>query len=163
MQALSQLTRFLELVLLWLLAVLFGVLCVTVFYQVLVRNVFGGGGLWTFDIAQLSLTWCVFIGAAVAVRRGMHYYVEMLPGSFVKTNRAMKLCSDLAITIVAVVLLVYGFEFLDTGSATDQDTLPFSMFWNYLPLPASGGFMLVFLIEIWIADLAALRSPAQAA
>lgn len=163
MQALSQLTRFLELVLLWLLAVLFGVLCVTVFYQVLVRNVFGGGGLWTFDIAQLSLTWCVFIGAAVAVRRGMHYYVEMLPGSFVKINRAMKLCSDLAITIVAVVLLVYGFEFLDTGSATDQDTLPFSMFWNYLPLPASGGFMLVFLIEIWIADLAALRSPAQAA
>ena len=59
------------------MAVLFGVLCVTVFYQVLVRNVFGGGGLWTFDIAQLTLTWCVFVGAAVAVRRGMHYYVEM--------------------------------------------------------------------------------------
>jgi len=163
MQALSRLTRFLEMVLLWFLAVLFGVLCVSVFYQVLVRNVFGGGGLWTFDIAQLTLAWCVFIGAAVAVRRGMHYYVEMLPGSFVKTNRVMKLCSDLAITIVAVVLLVYGLEFLDTGSATDQDTLPFSMFWNYLPLPASGGFMLVFLIEIWIADVAALRSTAQAA
>jgi TRAP-type C4-dicarboxylate transport system permease small subunit len=163
MQALSQLTRFLELVLLWLLAVLFGVLCLTVFYQVLVRNMFGGGGLWTFDIAQLSLTWCVFLGAAVAVRRGMHYYVEILPGSFVKTNRVMKLCSDLAIMIVAVVLLFYGFDFLDTGSATDQDTLPFSMYWNYLPLPASGGFMLVFLIEIWIADLAALRSSAQPA
>jgi TRAP-type C4-dicarboxylate transport system permease small subunit len=69
----------------------------------------------------------------------------------------------LAITIVAVVLLFYGFDFLDTGSATDQDTLPFSMYWNYLPLPTSGGFMLVFLIEIWIADLEALRSSAQPA
>jgi len=160
MQALASLTRFLDAVLLWLLAVLFGVLCVTVFYQVLVRNVLGGGGLWTFDIAQLALSWCVFVGAAIAVRRGMHYYVEVLPPTFAKTNAVLKLCSDLAITVVAVVLLVYGFEFVDVGSATDQNTLPFSMFWNYLPLPLSGGVMLVFLIETWAVDISALRKSA---
>ena len=161
MHALASLTRFLEVVLQWLLAVLFGVLGLSVFYQVLVRNLFGGGGLWTFDIAQLTFSWCIFVGAAVAVRRGMHYYVEVLPPSFVKTNKVLKLFSNLAICIVAVVILVYGLNFIQVGTATDQDTLPFSLFWNYLPLPLSGGFMLVFMTETWAADFVALRKPAQ--
>ena len=161
MHVFSSLTRLLEIVLLWVLAVFFGALCVTIFYQVLDRNVLGGGGLWTFEFAQLMLSWCVFVGAAIAVRRGAHYFVEMFPQSFVTTNHCLKLCSDLATTIVAAIMMVYGIDFLDVGSGTDQNTLPFTLFWNYLPIPISGGLMLIFLVETWITDVTALRQHAR--
>lgn len=157
----SRLTLLAERVLLAACAVLFGVLSLTVFYQVIARNLLGGGGLWTFEMAQLTVSWCVFLGAAVAVRRGVHYVVDVLPAEYRVANAILKLFSSAAITLFALVMFIHGLDFLTVGGRIGLNTLPWTLYWNYLPIVLSGFFMLVFMVEIWIRDLKAFDRPSR--
>ncbi len=57
--------------------------------QVLTRNVLRIPMLWTSDVAQLLFAWLIFVGAAIGLRQGAHYDVDLLPKGNAALTRAI--------------------------------------------------------------------------
>src|SRR5690625_244243 len=79
-----------------LLSLIFGVMVLVIFFQVLIRFVFPYLGIqlnfpWTEELARYLMIWSVFLGGALATRRGQLLAVDAivfalpsLPGRIVK-------------------------------------------------------------------------------
>ncbi len=160
---LKTLNRRLERTLLGVLAAAFGALIVVVFLQVFARNVLAIPLIWTLDVAQLLFAWCIFLGAAVALRWNAHYSLELIPARWARTNAAVLLVAHVGSVIVVAVLVVSGWAFTQIGLNRLTLSLGISEFWFFLPIPLGGMAMALFLAELLPADLrkaaAAWRSP----
>lgn len=154
----KRLNDLLERALLVVCGVLFALLNADVALQVLGRSAFRITTLWTLDVAQLLFAWCIFLGAAVALRRGGHYFVTLLPERFARANAVLKLWSDAAVACVVLVMLIGGWQFAELGRSLETETLPMSQYWFYLPIFASGVAMACFLAEVVRGDLRALAT-----
>lgn len=115
--------------------------------QVLARNILKSPLIWTSDVAQLLFVWLIFVGAAVGLRSGAHYRVDMLPAG----NRGVNLLADvlslLAGVAVAWLLLRFGWELAMVRKTATVQSLGLSRFWMFLPLPVSGALMFLYLAE----------------
>lgn len=130
-----------------LLTVAFAGLVVTVFAQVFARNVLEVPLVWTLDAAQLLFGWCIFIGAAVAYRRGGHYVLDVLPAGWPLLGRLVDVVADVAAAVVIVVLVRYGAVFVGLGRTRTSEALGLSEVWFYLPVPLGAAAMGLFLVE----------------
>ncbi|PTW59872.1 TRAP-type C4-dicarboxylate transport system permease small subunit [Breoghania corrubedonensis] len=134
----------------------FAALIITVALQVLARDILAAPMIWTGDVAQLLFTWLIFIGAAAGLRLGSHYTVDLLP----MHRRTVKLSTDwigfVAGVLVALLLLICGWELTMIRSTAVVQSLGISRFWMFLPLPLSGAFMILFLAEM-LQDLLTRR------
>ncbi|WP_048646693.1 TRAP transporter small permease [Nitratireductor soli] len=120
---------------------------VTVGLQVGARNVLKLPLIWTLDLAQLLFSWLIFIGAAVAFRRGAHYVVDLWPENWRRFRFVLEIVGVLAAAIVIYVLVVHGWTLVEIRSTSNVSTLGIAHSWMFLPMPIGGGLMLIFLIE----------------
>jgi TRAP-type C4-dicarboxylate transport system permease small subunit len=135
-------------------------LMVTVGLQVVARNVFAIPLIWTLDLAQLLFSWLVFIGAALALRRGAHYMVDLWPENlWPPFDMALRVIGILAGAIVIYVLVRYGSLLVGIRQTSTVQSLGISRAWMFMPMPVGGILMLLFLIELaWDS----LRRPGTA-
>lgn len=124
------------------LALGFLALIVTVSFQVLGRTFFSLPSVWTIDLAQLLFTWLIFLGSAVALRRNVHYVVDVLP-----PLRLFAILGVIGTAVVVYVLVVPGWSLAMLRSSAVIPTLRLSMFWSFLALPASGALMALYTLE----------------
>lgn len=161
--SLRALNRLLEHALLGVLAAAFAALIAVVFAQVFARNVLAMPLIWTLDIAQLLFAWCIFLGAAVALRWNAHYSLELIPARWARTNSAMVLFAHVGSAVVVAVLITSGWAFAQIGLNRVSLALGISEFWFFLPIPLGGAAMALFLAELIPADVrqaaAAWQSP----
>ncbi|WP_366653638.1 TRAP transporter small permease [Fodinicurvata sp. EGI_FJ10296] len=122
-------------------------LIMTVGLQVAARNVFRIPLIWTLDLAQLLFSWLIFIGAAMAFRRGVHYTVDIVPEGWATLSAVLRVIGILASAVVIYVLIRYGFVLVGIRQTGLIQSLGISRAWMFLPLPICGLLMLVFLIE----------------
>lgn len=122
-------------------------LVVTVGLQVGARNVFKLPLVWTLDLAQLLFSWLIFVGAAVAFRRGAHYLVDIWPDNWAGFRLGLDVIGVLAAGLVIYVLVVHGWTLVEIRSTSTVATLGISRSWMFLPMPVCGAMMLVFLLE----------------
>lgn len=122
-------------------------LILTVGFQVLARNVLKLPFVWTMDLAQLLFAWLIFIGAAVAFRRGGHYAIDMFPESWTRWNAFLGGVGVAASLCVIYVLIRYGWVLVEVRQTAEVQTLGITQSWFFLPIPLSGALMLLFLIE----------------
>lgn len=130
----------------------FASLIATVGLQVLTRNVLHYPMLWTGDIAQLLFAWLIFVGAALGLRRGVHYTVEVLPlhRPFIRIST---LWIGFAATLGVIYLLVWhGWTLTMTRASGTVQSLGISRFWMFVPFPISGALMLLFMIDAALTD-----------
>ncbi len=125
----------------------FAALIITVGLQVFSRNVLKIPLIWTLDVAQLLFSWLVFIGAAVAFRKGAHYTVDVIPAHWRRVGVVSQVVGVLAALLVIYVLVVPGWTTVGIRSTGTIPSLDISLAWTILPLPISGVLMLVFLFE----------------
>lgn len=130
----------------WALAALFAALICVVALQVLARNVFEMPMIWTLDLAQLLFSWCIFVGAAVAWRRGAHYEVNLWPGSG-PAAAVPRVASVIAAAAVIAVLLVHGVRMTRIATVRESQSLGISELWFFLPIPLGAALMALFLVE----------------
>lgn len=129
------------------LAAAFAAMIVTVGLQVLARNVLRVPLIWTGDVAQLLFGWIIFVGAACAYRRGVHYTVDLLPEGWARGRRALDLVGYLLALMVIYVLVVHGWTLAGIRSTGTVQSLGISRFWMFLPIPVGGALMLLFWLE----------------
>lgn len=125
----------------------FATLTASVAMQIIARNVLKIPMIWTADLAQLCFTWVIFIGAAVGLRRGVHFTVEVLPMDRPAIRNTTFWISFAAGLIVTYLLIWHGWMQAQLRASGEVQSLGISRFWMFFSFPVSGAIMLLFLIE----------------
>lgn len=135
-----------EAVVIRLLAAAFAALIAVVAIQVLARNVAAMPVIWTLDVAQLLFSWCIFLGAGVAFRRGAHYVVNLWPVTG-PLSLIPAVASFVASAIVVVVLVRNGIDMAEIMTRRQSQTLGISLTWYFAPIPICGALIGMALLE----------------
>jgi len=130
-------------------ATLMVVLAVVVFIQVFNRFVLQTPLAWSEDLAMLLYQWVVFVGAALGVKRMRHFGIELVVRQFPEHWRhRIELVSPVVMLIVAVVMVVQGYNVLTLNMNRIYSTMNLSYTWAFLPIPLGGLLIIVYLIQV---------------
>lgn len=129
-----------------------GVLVIAlVFYNVLSRYILKTDVSWSSELCTLLLIWMTFVGGAMAVRRNAHlgvteFIMGLKPGARSRMDSIV-----LALTALALILLVY-FGVTLTVLSWDNVAIAIriSNGWWYLAMPFGCALMLIFVLhQLW--------------
>ena len=135
----------------WICLGLMVALVVDVFLGVFSRYVLHATFQWYDEVARLCFVWMVFLGAAVAVRRGAHFRLHLLIDRFgPRLRRAADLGVALVVLLFGVVLVAGGVAMYPVARRQVSDSLELSMLWFHGALPVGGALMILFsLPHLW--------------
>jgi TRAP-type C4-dicarboxylate transport system permease small subunit len=129
----------------WICLGLMAALVVDVFLGVWSRYVLHATFQWYDEVARLCFVWMVFLGAAVAVRRGAHFRLHLLIDRFgPRLRRATDLVVALLVMVFGGVLVAGGVAMYPLARRQVTDSLELSMLWFYGALPIGGALMILF-------------------
>jgi TRAP-type C4-dicarboxylate transport system permease small subunit len=98
----------------------------------------------------------VYIGAALAVRRGFHYHLDMLTKRFPdRLKKLAALLASICIFITSYIMVVYGIKMMLMVHVQSYPVMKFSMAFGYLPIPVSGILILIYQIQLFIQQIKA--------
>lgn len=125
------------------------VLTVIVSYQVFSRYVgFVPRFLWTEEAARFCFVWVVLLGAAIAVREGTHFTIDLLPQNMPSWLRRTVDISVLALVgLIGLVMLFGGLRFTEIGLTRISTTSGVRLAWVYAAVPVSGFSIVLFVIQ----------------
>ncbi len=118
---------------------------------------------WSEEIVLTLMVYMTVLSASLAIRKAAHIrmtaFDRYLPKKVVKV---LDLLADIAVLVLGVYLVVYGFSFCNSplsirGKYASIPTL--SKFWQYLPVPVAGISMIIFELEQIFQHLEAFWIP----
>jgi TRAP-type C4-dicarboxylate transport system permease small subunit len=125
-------------------ASMFGLQVIVVFFQVVMRFVFNNPPRWSEELAIYLQVWIVFLASSICIKEGSHlmvdYLVHYLPFRF---KRRLKLLVMLLIMIFVSVLIVHGTKMLILTRFQTSPALHLPMGAVYLIFPVAGILMLL--------------------
>lgn len=127
-------------------------LTIVVVVQVAARNM----GLyipWAEDVALLIFTWCVFLGASLALRTGSHYVIDMWGSRRVWLRQGLTVLVTVGVALFIAILVWQGALMTWLVSGRTSGAGEISMGWFFLSLPTASLFSLVHLLEAAARDL----------
>ena len=126
------------------LAALLAFMTFLVFIQVCMRYVFAKSFLWGEELSLFAFIWSVFIGAAIAVRRRIHFSFDflanLLPG---RAAAVQRLFVDLITLGLAIVILVQGYHFSVLSIQRFSPAVGITLFIPTMIVPISGAYMIL--------------------
>lgn len=130
------------------------VLVVTLIGQVLSRYLMPVPFPWMEELARYLMIWVAMLGACLAIRRKAHIGVTIITSRLTPfLQDRINLAIYIAMLVLALVLFNFGWRIANMVSSQTTATLPFTMFWAYLAIPAGALLMSVQLIFLLIEDL----------
>ncbi len=119
-----------------------------VFWQVFCRYVLNWSNSWTEITAVITMSWFIFLGAAVGVRENYHLGFDVLlyalpPGA----KKYLRAVSDLVVLAFAVGMVVYGIQLVRLQWAARLPALGVPEGIRYLPLVGGGALIALFALE----------------
>jgi TRAP-type C4-dicarboxylate transport system permease small subunit len=119
------------------------------FAQVITRYVLDDPLIWSEEAARYLFVWVSMIGAALAVRQGGHFGLDLLIRPMPKLKPVFAPMVTTVAVVFLVVLLKTGVDETRLAAMQYAMTFPMRMQWAYLALPVGAGLML-FHIAIHI-------------
>jgi len=114
--------------------------------------------IWTEEVARFCFMWIVMIGAMIAVRDGSHFDVDVLPKfASHKTEAGMRIFVHLAMLLVAVIFVTYGYGFAQFGAMQVSELAGLPMLTIYIAWPLAGLTWILFIGEKLVSDIALWR------
>jgi TRAP-type C4-dicarboxylate transport system permease small subunit len=135
------------------IVVLVCVLTAVTFAQVAARYVLGDPLIWSEEAARYLFVWVSMIGAALALREGGHFGLDLLIRRVPALKPALGPMVTLVTSVFLVILLKTGIDETKLASVQFAMTFPMRMQWAYLALPIGAGLML-FHVAVHV-----IRSP----
>jgi TRAP-type C4-dicarboxylate transport system permease small subunit len=135
----------------WLCVALMAALVGDVFLGVFSRYVLHATFRWYDEVARLCFVWIVFLGAAIAVRRGLHFRLSLLVS---RLPAALRKQADTLATLVviafAALLVAGGVSIAPLARRQVTDALEISMLWFYAAVPVGGALMMLYAVPtLW--------------
>jgi TRAP-type C4-dicarboxylate transport system permease small subunit len=107
---------------------------------------------WVEEIGELCLAWMSFVGAAIGIRRGVHFSVQMITDRFpAGARRAVFTAHYLLIAGFGALVAVFGWQVSELNSQSFSPALNLNLRWLYLS-SVVGGVLIVVYSAASIAD-----------
>ena len=114
---------------------------------------------WVEEVGEWSLTWLTFIGAALGVRRGTHFAVNLVVDRFPTALRTAVLAGQcLLIVVFGALVAVFGWQVAELNSQSFSPALVLNLRWLYLSSVAGGVLTIVYGL-IALSDVIGGRGP----
>lgn len=129
------------------------VICLVVFLQVLCRYVLHSPLAWTEELARYLQVWLTAIGAAIGMRLGTHFHLDIIhlaiPKGLLRYYKVLVLLTTL---LFIVMLAYYGEAMLSVVQRQQSPAMNVSMFYPYLAIPV-GACLMGFHVIVRICEL----------
>lgn len=107
---------------------------------------------WVEEIGELCLAWMSFVGAAIGIRRGVHFSVQMISDRFpAGARRAVFTAHYLLIAAFGALVVIFGWQVTELNSQSFSPALNLNLRWLYLS-SVVGGVLIVVYSAASIAD-----------
>jgi TRAP-type transport system small permease protein len=132
----------------WLLAIAVGVLIFPVSLQIFSRyTALIPSYIWTEEMARFLFVWMIMIGAMLGIREGSHFEVDVWPRLAPRANAALRLLSNLAVLLFALVFVWAGIEFTRFAWNRISELAELPLWLIHIAWPITGFTWLVFTGE----------------
>ena len=140
---------------------MFAVLIVTVFYQVLGRYLFNAPPSWSEELARFLQVWIALLASALCIQQGMHLGVDYLLHAVPPRGRALlEILVHVLVSGVLLLLIVQGIKILVVAAVQSSPAMGINMWYAYLAVPVGAALMLLESVLKLGETLHALRSRA---
>ena len=103
--------------------------------------------IWTEEASRFLLVWMVMIGAMIGVREGTHFTVDLFFNLKGRTKAAMDILAGLAVLALAMIFVIYGWEFTSTVFYRISELAELPLWLIHMAWPIAGVTWLVFAGE----------------
>lgn len=127
-------------------AMLFGVVVIVTFSQVVCRYVFNAPLFWAEEVARYSFIWMSFLAAAVGVGQDAHTNISFVLNAL--SAKARRIVLTINYTLGAVFFAVVGYNGIRIAVNVASDRSPgigLPMNYVYLSLPFASAFAILYL------------------
>ena len=143
-----------EKIILGILAVLFAVMVISLFYQIVMRFVFESANSWSEELTRYSFIWLSMLGSSIATRRSRNMDVDFLVNKMPKTLKSINTVVTKGLIIAFIlVIVVYGISLVEMTYKQLSPGLRIPMAYMYAAIPTGGILMLIFTFELIINDI----------
>lgn len=121
------------------------------FAQVFFRFVIVHSLPWSEEFSRYALVWASFLGASIALKRGLHIGVEAFTSRLPKEKRLLVYWATLLIIMLfLVVVVVKGIEMASFNMKQSSPAMRIPMGIPYLAIPIGSFVMLIHLVHEFI-------------
>ena len=114
---------------------------------------------WVEEVGEWSLAWLTFIGAALGIRRGIHFSVQLVIDRFPVAWRSGILAGQcLLVVVFGALVAIFGWQVTELNSQSFSPALVLNLRWLYLS-SVVGGVLMVIYGFIAFADAVRGREP----
>ncbi|GAA0781307.1 TRAP transporter small permease [Roseibium denhamense] len=144
----------------WLLLVFYVMLVLTMFIEVVRREVFAYSSIWGEEIVRYSFIYLAWIGAAAAVKERGHIRIDVLM-QYVdpKAKALLYILGDIVMAVVAVIAFYWSLETVLVSAKFGSVThgLRISQVWFLSAVPLGFALILFRLAQSLLRDIRDLR------
>ncbi len=131
-----------------LVAAILCVILVIALMQVFNRFVLNASLSWSEEAQIFGHIWIVFLGIAIAYRKGAHLYVETFCDKLPARGRSVfNLAIELLWAAFAVSMAVLGFKVAQIAHLQESPGLEWPMSFPYAGMVAGGAYLLVSVVR----------------
>lgn len=107
---------------------------------------------WVEEIGELCLAWMSFIGAAIGIRRGIHFSVHIVTDRLsARARRLLFTIHYLLIAALGGIVTVFGWRVAELNSLSFSPALGLNLRWLYLSSVVGGALIIAYSVAA-IAD-----------
>jgi TRAP-type C4-dicarboxylate transport system permease small subunit len=131
----------------WLCILLLAAISIDLLLGVFSRYVLERTFVWYDEVARACFMWLVFLGAAVAVRRGAHFGLDVLVGMLPPTvERFVRLLTPLTMIVFSGALVWLGWDLMRHGATQTTAVMGMPVSWIYAAMPTGALLMAYYAI-----------------
>lgn len=158
MKRLQALDAAVETTLHYLSGALLIIIAIAVFYAVTMRYAFNEPPLWADEAPRAFFLWMVYIGVAVATKRGQNIRVTHFIDKFAPLPRLiLETVMHILVLIMLVTLVWFNFPILKLQSGGSMLSTGWSFVWLFAPLSVGSALMLLYQSRLMLRSFVDYR------
>jgi TRAP-type C4-dicarboxylate transport system permease small subunit len=132
----------------WSCVLLLVAMTVVTFAQVFFRFVVVHSLPWSEEFSRYSLVWASFLGASIALKRGLHIGVQAFVTKLSQEKRRLiYLITLVMITFFLIVVIVKGLQMASFNMRQSSPAMRIPMGFPYLAIPVGSLIMVIHLLD----------------
>jgi TRAP-type C4-dicarboxylate transport system permease small subunit len=117
---------------------------------------------WVEEIGEWSLAWMTFIGAAIGIRRGIHFSVQIITERLrPELRQAIYVTHYVLVAVFGAALAYFGWQVAELNAQSFSPALDLNLRWLYFSAVV-GGLLIVAYSVATIIDVRHGRPPGAA-
>ena len=119
---------------------------------------------WVEEIGELCLAWMSFVGAAIGIRRGVHFSVQMITDRLpTGARQAVFTAHYLLIAGFGALVAIFGWQVAELNSQSFSPALGLNLRWLYFSSVVGGALIVIYSVasiaDGWRGRWPAMPSP----